>query len=83
MVTTLDYRFEQKIARQRRDAARSAPYRDSRNDAPRCPGLYSGFREVPTFRDSGGSSQGAEACDRRLRAVDERAYADWRARNNG
>jgi hypothetical protein len=64
--------FELKMQADRRKAERSAPYRDARNDGPRCPWIYDGYEEPPRFPKSFGGSVCANDLDRRLRAIDLR-----------
>jgi len=61
--------LELKMQADRWKAARSAPYRDAGNDAPRVPWIYSGFGEPPKFPKSFGGSSSADDLDRRLKAA--------------
>lgn len=74
-------KFELKMERERREAERTRPYRDARNDAPRCPDLQ-GYDKPPEFRKRGsGRPWDSGPLERRLREATTPIYADWRARN--
>jgi hypothetical protein len=66
--------FELKIARERRAAQQTAPYREGANDGPRRPEIYSGFEEYPDLPKSfsGGTCQAGDL-ERRLREREIRA----------
>lgn len=85
MVMTKGMAFEYKIARERRDAQRTAVWREARNDAPACPWIYPGFEELPNLRRGGavGSVGLAEKLERRLRERHEAVCAEFRAGRRG
>jgi hypothetical protein len=69
MPSSRQLRFEAKMARDGRDAARTAAFRDAFNDAPRCPWIYGGFEEPPRLRKTSGSRVDAGELDLRLRSI--------------
>lgn len=80
MPATKISKFESKIARERREAERTAAYRDGANDARACPWIYPGYEEVPKLRparDVAGSVDLAGALERSLRRRDEAVHRAW------
>jgi hypothetical protein len=76
MPASRSYKFESRIRRERLEAERTALYRDTRNDAPRCPWIYRGFEEPPNFPRSSGGSIDAGELERCLRSIDTRHLAE-------
>jgi hypothetical protein len=69
MPSSRQLRFEAKMARDGRDAARTERFRDAFNDGPRCPWIYSGFEEPPRLPDTSGGTIDAGELEVRLRAT--------------
>src|SRR5690348_6624761 len=78
MPASKQLKFEYRIARQRREAARTAVYREAANDAPACPWIYRGFEEPPKLGPRTGGSVDAAPLEGRLHAIDRAAYTSWR-----
>lgn len=82
MPATNTSKFEAKIARERRAAARTAIFRDAANDAPRCPWIYTGFEESPPLRKRRAGTIDAGDIEQRLRAIDRAIIGARRVRDD-
>jgi hypothetical protein len=73
-----------RIATDQRRAARSAPFREGGNDAPRCPSIYRGFEEPPKIpHRSVIGTQDACTLERRLRTREQDIHQTFRERKDG